>query len=174
MKELKMTPKILTWGIRRLNGTLSWESQELLVVKNLPDNVGDIRDPGLIPGSGRSPGGRHSNPLQYSCLENPMDRRGWWATVHRVTKSWMWLKWLSMHARTHVHTIPAIVHIKPNYLSSFWWTQLRCWQLLCVLLAPPEDLLKDRAEEEASPISKVSSPFLPWDRKVNLYLFPWN
>ena len=100
MKELKMTPKILTWGIRRLNRTLSWERQELLVVKNLPDHVGDIRDPSLIPGSGRSPGGQHSNPLQYSCLENPMDRRGWWATVHRVTKSWTLLKWLSTHAFT--------------------------------------------------------------------------
>jgi len=44
-------------------------------------------DPGLIPGSGRSPGGGHSNPLQYSCLENPVDRGAWWATVHGVTKS---------------------------------------------------------------------------------------
>ena len=50
---------------------------------------------GLIPGSERSPGGGHSNPLQYSCLENPMDRRAWWATVHRVAKSQTWLKWLS-------------------------------------------------------------------------------
>ena len=44
-------------------------------------------DPGLIPGSGRSPGRGHDNPLQYSCLENPMDRGAWWATVHGVTKS---------------------------------------------------------------------------------------
>ena len=44
-------------------------------------------DPGLIPGSGRSPGGGHDNPLQYSCLENPMDRGAWWATVHGVSKS---------------------------------------------------------------------------------------
>ena len=44
------------------------------MVKNLPDGGGDIRDPGLIPGLGRSPGGGHGNPLQYSCLENPMDR----------------------------------------------------------------------------------------------------
>ena len=44
-------------------------------------------DPGLIHGSGRSPGGGHSNPLQYSCLENPVDRGAWWATVHGVTKS---------------------------------------------------------------------------------------
>ena len=48
---------------------------------------GDARDTGLIPGSGTSPGGGHSNPLQYSCLENPMDREAWWATVHGVTKS---------------------------------------------------------------------------------------
>ena len=45
-----------------------------LVVKNLPANVGDVREVGVIPGSGRSPGGGHGNPLQYSCLENPMDK----------------------------------------------------------------------------------------------------
>ena len=56
--------------------------------KNLPANAGDIRELGLIPGSGRSPGGEHGNPLQYSCLENPMDRGAWRATVHGVTKNW--------------------------------------------------------------------------------------
>ena len=58
-----------------------------LVVKNLSDNAGDIRDLGSIPGSGRFPGGGHGNPLQYSCLKNPMDRGAWWAMVHSVTKS---------------------------------------------------------------------------------------
>ena len=58
-----------------------------LVVKNPPANAGDIRDMSLIFGSGRSSGGGHGNPLQYSCLENPMDRTTWWATAHRVTKS---------------------------------------------------------------------------------------
>ena len=57
-------------------------------VKNLPANAGDIRDVGSTPGSERSPGGRNGNPLQYSCLENPMDREAWQATVHRVAKSW--------------------------------------------------------------------------------------
>ena len=58
-----------------------------LVVKNPPANAGDIRDPGSIPGMERSPGEEHGNPLQYSCLENPMDR-GVWTTVHVVAKSW--------------------------------------------------------------------------------------
>ena len=71
-------------------------SQVALVVKNLPINAGDIRDVGLIPGTGRSPGG-HGNPLQYSCQENPTDRGVWQATVHRVTKSRTQLKWLLMH-----------------------------------------------------------------------------
>ena len=61
--------------------------QVALVVKNLPANTGDIRDSDLIPGLGRSPGGGHGNPLQYSCLENHMGRGVWWATVHGVTKS---------------------------------------------------------------------------------------
>ena len=68
-----------------------------LVVKNLPGNPGDVREAGLILGSGRSPGGGHSNPFQYSCLENPMDRGAWQAVVHRVAKSWTQLKGLSMH-----------------------------------------------------------------------------
>ena len=57
------------------------------VVKNLPANVGDIKDAGLIPGLGRSNGVRNGNPLQYSCLENSKGRRAWWATVYRVAKS---------------------------------------------------------------------------------------
>ena len=57
------------------------------VVKNPPANAGDIRDVGLIPGSGRSPGVGNGNPFQYSCLENPVDRGARWATVHRVAKS---------------------------------------------------------------------------------------
>ena len=64
------------------------------MVKNLPANAGDS---GLILGSGRSPGGGNANPLQYTCLENPMDRRSWQATVHGVAKSWTGLKRLSMH-----------------------------------------------------------------------------
>ena len=52
------------------------------MVKNMPANAGDTTDVGSIPGLGRSPGGRHGNPLQSSCLENPMDRGAWWATVH--------------------------------------------------------------------------------------------
>ena len=58
-----------------------------LVVKNLPANAGDVRDTGSIPGSGRAPEGGHGNRLHYSCLENPMDRGRWQATVHGVAKS---------------------------------------------------------------------------------------
>ena len=67
-------------------------SQVALVVKNLPVKEGDIRDTCSIPGSGRSPGGGNGNPLQYSCLENPMNRGGWWGTVCRVAKSQTRLK----------------------------------------------------------------------------------
>jgi len=59
----------------------TWASEVVVVVKNLPINAGDIRDAGSTPGSGRSPKGGNGNPLQYSCLENPMDRGAWWATV---------------------------------------------------------------------------------------------
>ena len=69
-----------------------------LVVKNPPANAGVLRDIGLIPGIGGSPGEGQDNPLQYSCLENSMDRGAWWAIVHRVTKSWTQLKQLNTEA----------------------------------------------------------------------------
>ena len=69
-----------------------WASQVMLLVKNQPANAEDMRDKGSIPGLGRSPGGGHDNPLQYSCLENPMDRGAWWASIHGVTKIWTRLK----------------------------------------------------------------------------------
>ena len=71
----------------------------VLVVKNLPASAGDVTDLCSIPGLGRSPGEGNGNPLQYSCLGNPMDRGGWRATVHRITKNQTQLKQLS----THVH-----------------------------------------------------------------------
>ena len=83
-----------------LHCIIIWALQVALVVKNLLTSAGNIRDVGLIPGSGRSPGGGHSLPLQYSCLEDPMDRGAWWATVHRVTKSRTQVKQLSTHACT--------------------------------------------------------------------------
>ena len=58
-----------------------------LVVKNPPANAGDLRDAGLIPGSGRSPGEGNGNPFQYSCLKNSMDKETWQTTVHRVAQS---------------------------------------------------------------------------------------
>ena len=60
--------------------------QVALVVKNPPANTGDVRGTGSIPGLQRSPGGGLDNPFQYSCLENPMDRRAWQATIHRVAE----------------------------------------------------------------------------------------
>ena len=65
-----------------------WAPQAMLAVKNPPAIAGDIRDAVSIPESGRSLGGGHGNPLQYSCLENPIDRGAWWTTVHRVAKTW--------------------------------------------------------------------------------------
>ena len=67
---------------------MKWASQVVVVVKNLSAIAGDTRDVTLIPGSGRSPGEGNGNPLQYFCLENPMDKGVWCATVYRVAKSW--------------------------------------------------------------------------------------
>ena len=68
----------------------------------------DVIDAGLIPGSGRSPGEGHGNPLQYSCLENPMDRGAWGVIVHKVTKRRTWLKQLSPHTSVCLSIHPSI------------------------------------------------------------------
>ena len=70
------------------------------VVKNPPAKKGAAADTGSVPGSGRSPGEGNGNPLQYSCLENPLDRGAWWATVHGVAKSQTWLSnWAYTHSQ---------------------------------------------------------------------------
>ena len=86
-----------SWGHKESDRTEQLNLTELafqvaLVVKNPPANAGDLRDAGLIPESGRSPGERNDNPLQYSCLGNPINRGTWQATVHGVAKSQTRLK----------------------------------------------------------------------------------
>ena len=93
-------PPVETWNctslwIEFLGHRVGLASQVELVVKNPPANAGVIRGSGSIPGWGRSPGGGYGNPLQYSCLENPMARGAWQATIRRATQSCTWLKWHS-------------------------------------------------------------------------------
>ena len=75
------------------------------MVKKPPVNAGDLGDAGLIPGLGRFPGGVHGNPLQYLCLENPMDRGAWGAKVHGVAKSWT-----RRSDSAHTHLLRAATH----------------------------------------------------------------
>ena len=100
-----------------------WVSQVVLVVKNSPANAGDIRDTCSSLASGRSPEGGHGNPLQYSCLENSMDKGAWWATVHGVAKSQTQLKWLGKQA------LPFYLHCLLCILISShqkqWWVLAR-------------------------------------------------
>ena len=94
------------------------------MVKTPPVNAGDVRDAGSIPGLERSPGGGHGNPLQYSCLENPMDRGAWQATVHWDHKEADMIEQLShtyryMHTHTYIHTHTHIhMHIYTNIIES--------------------------------------------------------
>ena len=81
-------------------------SQKVLVVKNLPANTGDARDVGFVPGSGRSPGEGHANPLQYPCLESPRDRGAWRATVNGIAKN---------HTRLSAHT--SLNLLSPNTVT---------------------------------------------------------
>ena len=97
-----------------------WASLMVHLVKNSAANAGDARDTNLILGLGRSSGEGNGNPLQYSCLENSMDRRAWWATVHGVTKSQTRLS-----ARAHIsklyniHKYKSTVYIEVLYFYRY-------------------------------------------------------
>ena len=106
------------------------------VEKNLPANAGGAGatgDVGSIPGWGRSPGGGNGNPLQYSYLENPMERGAWWATAHGVTKSWTPIS-TRARARTHTHT-----HIPGN--DEKRWLSLACQEISLLRSVPILSLL---------------------------------
>ena len=93
-----------------------------------------MRDAGSIPGSGRSPGGGRGNPLQCSCLENPMDRGALWSTIHSVTKSWTQLKWLSMHTQGHRYGLN--IYVPPQFICwnpGPWFDGIWAWDP-CVLV----------------------------------------
>ena len=85
-----------------------WAFQVALVIKNMPANAGDIRDQGSIPGLGRSPGEELGNPLQYSCLENPMDKGAWWAQS-------IGLQRVGHNQVTNTHTYHLILLYKKEY-----------------------------------------------------------
>ena len=108
-------------------------SQVALVVKNPLADAGDRRDEASIPGWGRSPGEGNGNPFQYSCLENPMDRGAWWATVHRVTKSWTRLKQLGIHWGDHMETLYPVWNIPSeskrasSFSSGSSWLPVSPW-----------------------------------------------
>ena len=107
-------------------------------------NAGVAGDTGSIPGLGRSPGEGHGNPLQYSFLENPMDRGAWWATVRRVTKSQTRLKQLNMHA--HVFILGVLMtcsHMLSVWSQSLEMTQKSTW-------------------EDANAVSVSSRPLTSW------------
>ena len=101
------------------------------MAENPPASVGDTRDTGSIPGSRRYPGVGNGNPLQYSCLENYMDRGAWWATVHGVTKSQTWLSdWAQSHFLTYkvsvLYTTVTVLefgYLKEYLSPKFSWTE---------------------------------------------------
>ena len=98
--------------------------------KNPPANAGNVRDSGLIPESGRSPGEGPGNPFKYSCLESPKDRGVWWDTVHRVAKSWTGLNLLSMNAHgSSIFSIFDKLHNVFHDGCTYYYSQQRCMRI---------------------------------------------
>ena len=117
LRLLMFLPPILIAALGFPSGSLVKKKK-----KKSTCNTGDVGDTSLIPGSGRSSGGGHGNPLQYSCLESITDRGPWRVTVHRVAKSWTWLKWLRVF-----YSIA-----KVPFRTDILWLQamLRAWEFL--------------------------------------------
>ena len=130
------------WLIKHLTfHNVFWRaSQVALILKNPPANAADIRDMDSFPGTGRSPGGGGGNPLQYSCLENPMDRGARWATVQRVTKSQIW--WKLQYTRTQyllkekseVRATVFVSGLNVSFPTFFFFLTTWLWAILQTLL----------------------------------------
>ena len=133
-----------------------------LVVKNPPTNGGDIRELGSIPGLGRSPGGQHGNLLQYSCLENPMDRGAWWTTVHRVAK--VGCKWGDLACTTSYKRQPWTTALTSSFFSALTYL----WYLPFSVQIPARQV--SGSWDKMRPVTKVwPCTFLGrWARKVVL------
>ena len=92
-----------------------------------------VGDPGSVPGLGRSHGEGHGNPLQYSCLESPMDRGAWWTMVHRVAESWTRLKRLSMHNIPQILLLTFFIMLFSSPVEAWILSEGR--DLICVFVA---------------------------------------
>ena len=103
------------------------------VVKNPPANAGDIKDAGLIPESGRSPGRRNGNPLQYSCLENLMGREAWWTTAHGATQS---QKWLSDRESMHCDKMGKLLSTSKVIEKVEWIPRSKHYLNDCEIMSP--------------------------------------
>ena len=120
------------------------------VVKNPPPSAGDL---GLIPRSGRSPGGGNGNPLQYACLENPMDRGAWWAVVHGVSKSWDRTEWLTLSLSWVFQLLKAPTKWK-KVIS--WWSWSCCPQTYWHLRI--DDVKDDALQADSLPAEPPGKP----------------
>ena len=95
------------------------------------------KDAGMILGLGRFPGEKHGNPLQYSCLENPMDRGAWWAIVHGVLKSWTWLSDFTLYGKYMYYICSIYINWKSKSLSRIWLFAIP-WTIQSMEFSRPE------------------------------------
>ena len=135
------------WRLIYIETMFHRASQEALVVKNPPTNAGDVRYVGSISGSERSPREGHSNPFQYSFLENPMSRGSWQATAHRVAQSWTWqtlhmdiIRWSTPKSDWLYSLQPKmekLYTVNKNKTRSWLW--LRSWNPYCQIQTEIEE-----------------------------------
>ena len=192
MRRIKNTPNWVSFSkiwtgfthkhhIYFLSSSLLCSQVALLVKTCLP--IQETRDTDSIPGLGRSPGEGNSNPLQYSCLENSMDRGIWWATVHGVAKSWIWLKWLSTSLLAPNHelgkpwdTLSSVQFSSVTQSCLTLWNRMNCSTPgLPVHQQLPEftQTLVHRVGDAIQPSHPLSSPSPAPNPSQHQSLFQW-
>ena len=147
---------------------MKWASQMALVVKSLAASAGDKRDMGSIPGSGRSSGEGNGNPLQYSCLENPRDRKAWWASVHGIANSWTRVK-CSIHIQFTCCDLAAAMkwNSESKFCSLTLYPNVALYFILSFYSYSVSGYHKNTLSKWA--YFKI----MKWSRSVRLFVTPW-
>ena len=169
----ELCPLIAPQQLQDSRASLLHCGQVALVVRNPPAKAGRLRDTGSIPGSGRSPGGRHGNPFQYSSLGNPMGREAWWPAVHGIAQSQTQLKRLSVHAHVQVGKLRLWEVWATGLKSHGQKSQRAQWKSAC-LTSEPQTTVHSTSRGVCHFTVCWNVYLFLWLSRVWLFVTPWS